>query len=290
MTSFDITCFGAAHVDLIAKAEVDLVAKSSTPGRIERSVGGVAANVARQLARQNLSVAMVSQTGDDPDGDYVAKTLNTAGVDTSLMMKSSSEGTGSYLAIEGPDGEMFLAVSDTHALLATKPDDLSKAGQNSLSSSFWFLDTNLTPPMLNALTEIEGRPKLAIDAVSVTKAVRLAKHLTDYAIVFCNKDEAEALFEEQFTTPCDAGRAMANKGVEKSVITDGPNPLCVQSGTDILSLGIPPVQVTSVTGAGDTLIAGTLAGLIRGETLQASARHGIQAAAQQLTGGHAAKG
>jgi pseudouridine kinase len=278
----DITCFGAAHVDLIAKAEVPLVQRSSTPGRISHGVGGVAANVARQLARRRVSVTMVSQVGRDRNGDFVRETLEKEGVQTEHVLQSDSEATGCYLAIEEKNGDMALAVSDTHALLDIAPEKLFQAALQNTAARYWFLDTNLTNDMIRDLVAIDGRPAIAIDAVSVSKTPRLKDKLTEFAVIFCNKDEAEALFEQKFDSTHEAGEAMAAHAVLASVITDGPHALSAQTGTNIVSIQVPSVDVSSVTGAGDALIAATLAGLIKGDSLSDAATQGISAAADQL--------
>ena len=281
---FDLTCFGAAHVDLIAKARETLVPFSSTPGRITRAVGGVASNVARQLIRQDVSVAMVSQVGQDVDGDYVCQRLAQAGVNTDQIMRTESEATGCYLAIEDSAGDLAMAVSDTHALLSMKPGELFEAALRNVSARYWLLDANLTPDMIDGLTAIENHPPIAIDAVSVSKATRLRSKLRDYCLIFCNLDEAEALLDQKFNSSREAGKAMAAQTVQNSIITNGPHPLSVQTGTVVDLIEVPAVEVSSVTGAGDALIAGTLAGLVAGQSLMQAATQGISASADQLRG------
>ena len=281
---FDVTCFGAAHVDLIAKAEEPLIARSSTPGNIRQAIGGVAGNVARQMSRRGVQVAMVSQTGDDREADFVRDVMTEEGVDVSGIIRNAAERTGSYLAIEDPEGEMALAVSDTHALQNMRSSDLINIAKKHLQSTRWFLDANLTTEMQDVLINLDQTPAIAIDAVSVAKVIRLRDHLKEFALLFCNREEAEALFQQKFETTQEAGQAMADHGVAASVVTDGPRPLCVQSGAALDLIDIPPVEVASVTGAGDASIAGTLAALVNGQDLPAAAKEGISAAAKQLSG------
>ena len=58
--------------------------------------------------------------------------------------------------------------------------------------------------------------------------------------------------------------------------------MCIQSGKDVRQIKVPPTEVVSVTGAGDALIAGTLAALARDLPLSEAAVQGISAAAEQL--------
>ena len=268
-----ITCFGAAHVDLIAKAVQPLVPRSSTPGQITQGIGGVASNVARKLARQDIAVHMVSRVGEDREGHFVLQTLEAEGIDTSRILRTRNEQTGCYLAIEDETGEMAMAVSDTRALQHMADEDLATAAAG-----------NLTPAMLDVLVKMDNRPAVAVDAVSVSKVVRLRDRLAEFSLVFCNREEAEALFEQKFASTLEAGQAMAAEAVA-SVVTDGPRPLCIQSGQDIQQIKVPPTEVVSVNGAGDALIAGTLAALARGMPLSQAAGQGISSAAEQLANG-----
>jgi pseudouridine kinase len=279
-----ITCFGAAHVDLIAKAVQPLVPRSSTPGQITQGIGGVASNVARKLARQDIAVHMVSRVGEDREGHFVLQTLEAEGIDTSRILRTRNEQTGCYLAIEDETGEMAMAVSDTRALQHMADEDLATAAAGNLDANWWFLDANLTPAMLDVLVKMDNRPAVAVDAVSVSKVVRLRDRLAEFSLVFCNREEAEALFEQKFASTLEAGQAMAAEAVA-SVVTDGPRPLCIQSGQDIQQIKVPPTEVVSVNGAGDALIAGTLAALARGMPLSQAAGQGISSAAEQLANG-----
>jgi len=276
---FEAACFGGAHVDLIAQAGADLVMATSNPGVVRSKPGGVALNVACALNDLGRWVALASALGADSDGDLIVKTLIARDIDTSQLHRSTDFPTGRYVAVEDMDGELSVAVSDTAAL-----DNLAAAGlETSLQAlsgaQYWFADANLTPALLGVMANHPGRPKLVVDAVSVAKALRLRDLLGEIDVLFCNVDEAASLVGEN----PDPLKALAAAGVRSCVVTNGANPVGVFDGSDCHEIAVPTVAVSSVTGAGDTLVAGTMDGLLSGAELAGAASMGIQAAGQKLT-------
>ena len=86
--SFEVIAIGGANIDIKAKAERALVPASSNPGAVSFALGGVARNVAHNLARLDVAVALISAVGADAFGrDLLART-ETAGVD---MLDGSSD-------------------------------------------------------------------------------------------------------------------------------------------------------------------------------------------------------
>ena len=65
-----VACIGAAHIDRKATAAGPIVPGSSNPVTMRVGAGGVARNVAENLARLGLSVTMVSRVGHDREGDW----------------------------------------------------------------------------------------------------------------------------------------------------------------------------------------------------------------------------
>jgi pseudouridine kinase len=80
-----IACIGGAHIDRHGVLKEPFVAGTSKPVNIATSFGGVARNVAENLARLGCEVATVSRVGDDEAGRSVVQHLRSLGVDTSMM-------------------------------------------------------------------------------------------------------------------------------------------------------------------------------------------------------------
>ncbi|NQW10470.1 MAG: hypothetical protein HQ481_11390 [Alphaproteobacteria bacterium] len=267
MDTVDILCIGGAHVDLIARSGTRLLPATSNPGTVTRRIGGVAFNVARGLAARHRRVALAGIVGDDDDGRRVRAALDDALVTDALIM-SPSHPTGRYIAIEDHNGALAAGVAETAGLDAVSPQTLLPMLGAYRDARWWFADANLPEAALQALAAWPNRPKLALDAVSVAKASRLADLLEDADLLFCNTDEAAVL-------PIGSCPAV--------VITDGASPVRVIAAGSTSWLDVPRIEVRSVTGAGDRLIAATLDRLLAGEPLARAVKAGIQAATSLIS-------
>ena len=105
--------------------------------------------------------------------------------------------------------------------------------------------------------------------------------LTGIDLLFVNEDEALALSRVE-GPPENAGKALQKRGAQTVVVTLGPRGClaCSSSGAEhVPAIG---VRMADATGAGDALIAGTLAGLICGESLSDALVAGTALAARAL--------
>ncbi len=277
-----VACFGAAHIDRLARAEHPVVLGTSNPVTISTALGGVARNVAESLARLGLSVALASRVGTDIDGDRVVNGMTELGVDMTATSRSPSYATAGYTALVEPDGEMAVAMADMAIYDEMTPDSVSDALASLRGQSLWFADCNLPPGSLEFLRQMKlPETILTVDAVSVAKAERLEHDLSGIDLVFCNRDEAAIL----------AGRAGADTEMAEAIRRRGAGAVIVSLGADgaliadtggCRSLMSVATTVRDVTGAGDALVAGTLFGLSENRPLAECAGIGIAAAAIAL--------
>src|SRR4051794_28562466 len=112
MTPSSIACIGAAHVDRRAHALGPVVPGSSNPVRIGTASGGVARNVAENLARLGCAVSLVSRVGSDPEGAALRAGLADLGIDIAGLARSDTASTASYTALLDPSGELVVGLAD----------------------------------------------------------------------------------------------------------------------------------------------------------------------------------
>ena len=279
----EVICLGGAHIDVIAQASASIIIASSNPGTVSTALGGVALNVARALASIGHRTALIGGLGQDREAETLIETLTAEGIDLSQMARSAQHATGRYIAIEQADGELSVAVSDTAALDHLQEAHFQNALQAFPQASILFADTNLSAPILNVLATQPNRPKLAVDTVSVAKSRRLQGLIGQLDIIFCNVSEAGALLAQDFSSSLEAAQAMADNDAQSTVVTNGHQPVAVFDGKGCTELPVPPSSVTSVTGAGDSLVAGTLSALLSGDTLCDAAIAGIEAARRKIS-------
>ncbi|MEE8271431.1 MAG: PfkB family carbohydrate kinase, partial [Alphaproteobacteria bacterium] len=237
-----VVCFGAAHVDRRARAIGAVALATSNPVTVTRGAGGVARNVAETLARLGRSVALVSRVGDDPDGAQVTADLARLGVDVAAVGRSPRRPTASYTALIDPAGELVVALADMAIYDELTADALRPALDRLAGHTVWFLDANLPAGAIAFL--LRARPAgatVAVDAVSVAKAARLAGLLDGIDLLFCNRDEAAALSGMAVATPADAAAAadaLRRRGARAVVVG------CGDAEPD--AVGDRPVQAVSV--------------------------------------------
>lgn len=247
-----------------------LVPATSNPGNVTCDFGGVARNVAENLARLGREVTMVSLVGDDDSGRAVVSQLASLGVDTSAIAVSPRP-TASYTAILQPGGELVLGLADMDLYEEITPAMLESALPRLRDCDGWFIDANLPAATLVWLTGECGHRWLAADAVSVPKASRLSGVLSKLDLLFLNRAQAEVI---------DARQAAAR------VITAGAAGVSAWANGEVRDVAALPADTRDVTGAGDALIAGTLFGITAGRPFFDAVSLGLAAAAITVESAH----
>jgi pseudouridine kinase len=151
-----------------------------------------------------------------------------------------------------------------------------------LASARWvFIDCNMPGDIIAWLMERRGHAgfKLAIDAVSAIKVMRLEGDLRHVDLLFLNEGEASALLDVPAEHPPAAKiDLLRRRGVRAVVLTRGRLGLIASEEKETVAVPGLRAQVVDVTGAGDALVAGTLAGLIHGNLLADACKMGMLAA------------
>src|SRR5512136_326978 len=117
----NVLVIGAASLDLKGHASGELRLGASSPGLVRQSVGGVARNVAENLARLGVNVSLMTALGDDSTGELVLRQAAEAGIDTSQVVTVPGGRTGAYLAVLDSTGALHAAVDDMAVLEAISP-------------------------------------------------------------------------------------------------------------------------------------------------------------------------
>ena len=277
-----VVCVGNAALDRIYAATGSVRMATSNPAQLRTSFGGVARNVAENLARLEVAVALVTQVGDDPGGRALRDDCRARGIDVAGIVLSPLHPTAEYAAIVDSAGELVIGASATAAIDALTIALLGATFDEDARTAWTFADCNLPASVLAALLEDRraGGPPLAIDAVSAPKALRLPHDLRGLDLLFLNEDEAHALLgDDAVPAAADVALALRERGVETVVLTRGARGALVAGRDGMAEIGVPAVQPVDVTGAGDALIAGTLYGLLRGAVLSEAVRTGTLVAA-----------
>jgi pseudouridine kinase len=269
-----IGCIGGAHLDRHFMLRAPAVPGSSNPGSVRTGLGGVARNVAQNLAHLGCRVLLCSRTGDDEAGRGVL----AQPLDTSLITVSSVCPTASYTAILEPSGELVMGLADMDIYEEMTPAVLTPAIAKLGKAGLWFLDVNLPAATIAWLLEEAGVP-VAVDAVSVAKSRRLLPLLPRIGYLFCNLAQAGALAGTTLAGPREAAEALAGLGAASGIVSAGARGIAVYDREGIAVMPALRALPRDVTGAGDALVAGTLYGISQQCDLRTAARLGLAAAA-----------
>lgn len=287
LPSPDIVVVGGANLDITASAAAVLAAGDSTPGVVGYSAGGVARNVAENLARLGHSVDLLSVVGDDAFGRMVVADTASAGVGTLFVQPLPGQRTAMYVSVHGPQSDMVAAVNDMSILEQLTPSALQQHVGLMRAARGVVLDANLSAETLGFVLGLNGLPPIAVDAVSVAKCARLLPWLERIHTLKVNRMEAQAMLS------CAVGSVPDAMAAAQELLARGPSRVVVSLGdlgvVSCDALGVaahqpaPDAVVVNTSGAGDALFAGLLHGNLQGWDLETAIRFGMACARMTLT-------
>lgn len=279
-----IACLGGAVLDRKYHARKPLIAATSNPARGSRSFGGVARNVAENLARLGTDIRFVSVIGDDEGGRALLHHLRGLGIDVDAVEIAPGLATAEYVAVLGPDNDLALGIADMDVFETFGIEALDRAWPTLAGCEWVFMDCNLPAETIAALMarKRDACFRLAVDTVSSPKALRLPDTLAAIDLLFTNVDEANALLGVGPGARLDAREAaisLRGRGADSVIVTMGARGATIATAAGASLSTSVPAQPVDITGAGDAMIAGTLFGLLCGAPLDEAARTGALAAA-----------
>jgi pseudouridine kinase len=277
---------GGANMDVLGRAGAPLLPCDSTPGEVHLAPGGVARNVAHNLAQLGQDVHLISAVGDDDTGRRLVQETAAAGVNVDAVAVIPGQRTASYVALSGPDGTLACAVNDMRVTDCLTPQHL--AGYLALlqTASALVLDGNLTEAALLCLVQSAPAARVFADGVSAAKCTRLRPCLGHIHTLKLNRPEALALTGQAVTSREDAAFAagiLQDAGVQNVVISLGEAGVFWQ-GADRVGghRAARATAVRSTNGAGDALLAGLVDGHLRGMPLAEAVAWGLACAEMTL--------
>ena len=284
-----VLVIGAAGVDIIGRVRGELQARTSSPANIRISFGGVARNVAENLARLGQPVNLISVVGQDEAGTQLLGGARSAGVNVDGVLRSEDFPTGTYLGVVNSEGEMQYALDDMRAISCLTPEYIHSLGRLFDQASMIFIDANLPKDSLRRVMSIARRKQLPVcaDPTSQTLAGKLRPHLPRLHMVVPNCREAEILCERRINPSSRrealaAAKCLVAQGVDIAIIGLAAFGVCY--ATSETSGHIPAVRTTVIdpTGVGDALTATVIFGLLNDIPIDDAVRLGVTAASLTL--------
>lgn len=309
MADFDVLTIGNAIVDILSRAEDDLLVENGLTKGMMRLIdaaeadrlyaamgpaveasGGSAANTAAGVASYGGRAAYIGKVAVDQFGSIFRHDISALGVHFGTPPLVGGAPTARCMILITPDGERTM---NTYlgACQALSEDDIDEAVVG--GASITYLEGYLWDPpeakkafrKAAAIAHTHGR-KVAItlsDSFCVDRwraeFLELMRSGT-VDIVFANESEAKALYE---TSDLDTAIAALRADCALAAVTLGEEGALAATGADIVRVpAFPIAQLQDLTGAGDQFAAGFMVGLTRGLDLGTSANLGCLAAAEVI--------
>lgn len=284
-----VLVIGAAGVDIKASPVASLEMGVANEGHVRHGVGGVARNIAENLARLELPTTLLSAVGADSAGDYLMSYTARAGVDVGHVLRLPDQATGSYVAVLDTAGQVVVGISEYAIVEAISPRYLQQQRRLFAEAAMVVIDANLTPRALESVFLWAKRYRVPVcaDPTSQALANKLCKHLPDIAMIapdaveaatLCGSDEVPATIDAALAS----AQCLVGMGVDVAIVTLGEQGLVYADGTSSGQLPAISTAVTDATGVGDALSAAVIFGLLNDMPLDEAVRLGISAAAITL--------
>jgi sugar/nucleoside kinase (ribokinase family) len=287
----DVLCIGNIQFDVLARPLVALP-RPGTLARVEEirfSLGGNGMNTAAGLARLGVSTALFGMVSRDFLGDHALAELARAGVETAAVARHPEAGSGVSLVAIGPEGERsFTFTNGANELfrLEDVPDALLREARALCVGSVFVL-AQLTGEALARLFE---RARAAgtmtvLDVCWDSEGRRLSflAPCLPYTDLFApSLEEGRQLTGEE--EPAAIAAALLGAGAKAVGVKLDARGCYLATGGEGWEVPTTPVAAVDSTGAGDTWMAGLVAGLLEGLPLPECGRLANRAAAFAVTG------
>jgi pseudouridine kinase len=283
-----VVCIGAANLDRKLRSLAGIALQTSNPASQSESFGGVARNIAENLARMGSAVALLSATGKDSSGAALLSHAQSLGIDTSGTLQLDGVASGTYTAVLDQDGEMVVALADMALYDRLDPAFIAACQPRIAASALVVADLNLPLATVEALTAQARRldTPLVLVAVSEPKMARLPQDLSGVRLLVLNRGELAARVGRELVSETDLDAAMLEvraQGARDLIVTRGAEGVLFTRDGEIVRLAAPGAEVTDVTGAGDAFAAAVCWSLLQdADDLELACRRGLTLSALTL--------
>lgn len=284
-----VLVIGAAGVDVKARAHTDLTWETANLGEIHNNIGGVARNIAENLAHLEVSPVLLTAVGRDSPGKRVINRSREHGVNCNHVRRVLGARTGNYVSIHDPSGALVVGVSDFDIMDYVDVDYLCRHEDLFEGAALVVIDANLSEDALQTVFRMAERHDVRIcaDPTSPELAKKLCGYLDRIYMMTPNAAETAALCGLEHAahdreSAINAARRLVSLGVEIAVVTMADKGLAYADGNGSGFIRALHTQVTDPTGAGDALSGAVIFGLLNELPVDEVMRLGVTAASLTL--------
>lgn len=291
-----LLALGSAALDIKARLARAPLSTTDVPGRITLKPGGVARNMAENLARLDVPIVFAGIVGDDPQARLVIDLSRAAGLRMRPLARTSPAPddlvrlklpavlpTATLNVVLGSDGRQIAGVFSGDILDALQPSDLDQLLDLIADAPAILCDGGLPADVLLRLRELLPEDTFFYcNPGSVALTPRLIPLLDRLDLITCNHLEAQTLTQTKVDSPAkliSSALILVKQGVRRAVVTFGARGLAYADEERSLYRPVQPARLVDATGAGDALAAALIEALLRDEPLGQCLQRGLAAAA-----------
>ncbi len=254
-----VVIIGGSGMDINGFPQGDLINRTSNPGNVKLSLGGVGRNIGENLARLGVNVKLLSAVGQDIYGDKILNDSQVAQMDMSRVITSTQHGSSIYLAIQDENGDMACAISQMDAIEEVNIQYVQKMAKLIQNARLIVVDTNLNQEVIQYIAETYKDKALYLDTVSVAKAEKAKSCIGSFSTIKPNRYELEVLTGIKADT--EEGliknyHALIELGVKEMYVSLGEEGLFHGTRVGYDFVKAKTIEVVNANGAGDAFMAG----------------------------------
>jgi pseudouridine kinase len=270
-----ILVVGCINIDLTFTSEKKLVIGDSNPAVSHIGIGGVGANIARNLSVLGNHVFMLTVLGDNAFYEVAKHTLIKKNVDLSLSWTKQQLPSNLYVNILDAQNDLFLGLNDMRASLEITPKKIIEQTQKIKQFDYIVLDNNIPVDTMKEIIKINPNATLAMDTVSAAKSVKVLEIMPDINILKMNLIEFNKLRKKGFNPEQYKDKTF--------IITDHENPIQLFYKGKKQVVAVPTVKgIVNASGAGDALLSGYISSIIEHKNQEDALKDGIELAHRVL--------
>jgi len=285
-----IVVIGAVFVDIKGYPEANFIPAGRNAGRVEQVHGGVARNVAEDIANCELRPTFVSLVDESGTGMDVIRKLNDHKVDTRFI-RQTRDGMGTWLAVFDNDGDVFASISKRPDLMPIA-EILDEHGDEIISNADSIvIEICIDKEIVKRVFKLAKKYNKKVFAVVANMSIAQQRRdfLQSIDCFVCNSQEAGMLFADDYSER--SKEEMVEIISRKVIAAQIPSMIVTMGGDGAVyadkfgDKGYCParrVEVKDTTGAGDSFCAGVAIGLTYGKTLAESCEIGAHLAASVI--------
>lgn len=273
-----IVVFGATFVDVKGYPDAQYIPSGRNVGRVVQVHGGVARNVAEDIANLELRPTLVTVLDHSGISTDVLNKLQDHKVNTQYIRRTD-DGLGTWLAIFDNNGDVIASISKRPDISVIE-DILDEHGDEIISAADSIVvEIDMEVPTLKKIFTLAEKYHKSIYAVVSNMSIAMERRdlIKRTSCLVCNNQEAGLLFSEEYDEidPEKMDVILYSKIVSaqipRMVVTMGDlGAVYAEQGGKHGIIQPQKVEVIDTTGAGDSFFAGVAVGLTYGKDLRES--------------------